>query len=490
VSRAAAVAAAALAGLTGRALAAGATAREEAALLARAGEAKYRLARLRSREGGPAGGPELGEALRDLEEARALDPANLAALAWLGLARLEAAKRDGPRALDREGFDSAREPLEELFRLSRGWADPATRGILKDVLRALDDALAGEGVRPGGEPRSIVLRGEAAAWWSSWREEVARAAEGGQPVRDVLATIEALRSAPASWERERAVEELAKMEPAPPEAAAELARALREDGSPWVRAAAARALAALRPEGWDVRLAETLRNDESVWVRRTCARRLHALSGPGRSIGLPPAARAALIEALEADTPRVASAAAVTLGAFPDTDDALIRALRSPSSLVRSSAATGLARWGKPPEELIALLNDTRSEVRSAAVRTFSRFTGFHVWDEEVRSQLVGLLEDPDPEVRWWAVLALSWDIEDAGRERFVALLEDGDARVRFFAALALLMADRGDQAGLAVIDSLSGCPVPLCEGGDAGLVTIGDLVESILSERERKSAP
>jgi len=450
-------------------------ARGQAELLAQAGEARYRLALLRSRKTDPGPDPDLKSALRALEEACELDPANLSALAYLGLARLESAARGG-KPFDREAFDSVRGPLEELFRLSRGWADPRTRALLGEVARSVDASLAGMDDAPA----------DVLGWWQSWRGRVTRTAKSAPPASNVVTLVEDLRTSPLAWVRERAAEKLSestgKLQPGVVEA---LAKALREDKSPWVRAAAAKALSTLRPGGWDVRLAEALRNDESVWVRRICARKLVALSGAGRSVKLPARVGSALVDALAQDTPRVASAAAVTLGSFPDTDAPLIRAMQSTSSLVRMSAATGLSRWGKPPERVVELLGDPRPGVRAAATMTFHGFAGFHVWDDEVHARLVGLLEDPDAEVRKWAALAFGGRVQKAARERFLALLKDEDPGVRFCTALVVMSANKDDEAALTAMRSLANSQVLLDATATAG--TIGDQAKGILAERERK---
>ena len=170
------------------------SAREEAELLARAGEARFRLALLRRTRVADAGGSELAGAMRSLEEARQLDGANLRALTFLGLVRLEAGRlgRGKTPAFDRTAFDSMREPLEELFELSEGWADPATRELLHEVKRHLDGAFAAPGASPG----------EAVTWWREWREAIPGTEE--RPARGAEGTgyVETLRTSRYAWERE------------------------------------------------------------------------------------------------------------------------------------------------------------------------------------------------------------------------------------------------------------------------------------------------
>jgi HEAT repeat protein len=342
------------------------TAREEAELLARAGEARFRLAVLR-RSGGRSAGAELAEATRSLEEALDLDPANLRALAFLGLARLESA-RPGPANPGPFDLAPAREPLDEFLKLATGSPAQTARALLQDVAAALDGALGG----PAGDLAAWQIA--SGLWWQSWRERVTAAAETKLPPTDVVALLEDLRSAPYAWQRERAVERLAESEAEGGEVAQALAEALRDDPSPWVRAAAGRAFAGLRPRGWDVRLAEALRNDESAWVRRTCAMSLasNGAGEPGEGT-LRPAALEALKAALAKDTPRVAAAAAYSLGAY-GVERELVSALASRSAVVREAAV--LALGGLDSKEIKAqlrpLLEDFDDRVRFAATCTYA----------------------------------------------------------------------------------------------------------------------
>lgn len=461
-------------------------AREQAELLAQAGEARYRLALLRPRKG------DLDEALRALEEARALDPANLRALAYLGLARLASAAH-GRRVLDRELFDSVREPLECLFKLSRGWADPRMRVLLAEVARALD-ALLGRDAKPD-DAGSHGAR----VWWQSWRERVTKAAESASPGANVMMLVEGLRTSPLAWVREHAAEKLAEKKRKPrratsrnePDAArpqAEvveaLAKALREDNSPWVRAAAAKALSTLMPPGWDVRLAEALRNDGSVFVRRTCAEELAGLRRDGRRAGSSPAVRAALVRALESDTPRVASAAAWSLGALGGSPGKLVQALESESGLIRSMAATAL--WRSSLEaalspKILPLLSHERPGVRAAAV--FALGTGPGHLPEPVLRRVVVLLDDEETEVRASAATALfNRRVPDTARARLRSLLDDRDARVRLSAAEVLLQS--GDEAAKRVLEGLCSSDVPTIIRPDGSeIVTVGEAAREIIEQ-------
>ncbi len=413
------------------------TAREEAELLARAGEAEFRLAVLRAGDAGGAAGPELAGAMRSLEEARELDGANLRALTFLGLVRLEAGRlgRGKTPAFDRIAFDSMREPLEELFELSEGWADPATRELLHEVKRHLDGAFAAPGASPG----------EAVTWWREWREAIPGTEERPARGAEVTGYVETLRTSRYAWEREKAIEQIVSRPARGPAAAEALAEALREDDSPWVRAAAARAMGKLRPSGWDLLLAGALMNDSSAWVRRSAAsalsskavRKVGTSSGPdaalrsgtlrstsdgaGRPRGpvaLRPAALGALRAALASDTPRVAAAAARSLGALGEEKE-LVSALDAPSPLVREAAALAL-----------------RAPV-----------------SEEIKAKLRSLLEDPDDRVRFAAVCAL---------------LPAGDSRV------------------LDELRSFSESAVPLDNDHSLGFDTIGGAARRLLDTLEK----
>ncbi len=463
----------AAAGMSGRAAAGEPprrSARKEADLLARAGEARYRLALLRS------GGDDLERAVRALEEARGLDPANLRALAYLGLARLALAARDDG-APDREGLDSAREALSDLFKLSRGWADPQTRLLLKEVARALDAALGGGEVTldDGKSP-------EARTWWRSWRGQVTKAAASAPPGAGVATLVEDLRASPLAWVRERAAEKLGerkgKLQPGVVEA---LGLALRGDKSAWVRAAAVKAFAALRPPGWDVRLAEALQNDDSVFVRRTCAREfgsIHVSHSPPKR-PLDKTVRAALVKALLSDTPRVAAAAARTLGKFEEAEDELLRALESPSSRVRGAASGGLASWAREKkvlDRLVELLSDKQPGIRLVALRTLppARDVSEHIWQK-----ILERLADSDPLVRATAADKFydTNGLSAEARPRIEKLLQDDDPRVRLAAASVL---GKTNDAARRVLESLRSSEVPT---GAAGSSTVGTRARTILGE-------
>ena len=399
------------------------TAREEAELLARAGEAKFRLAVLR-RSGGRSPGAELADATRSLEEARDLDPANLRALAFLGLARLESA-RPGPANPGPFDLTSARGPLEEFLKLATGSPAPTTRVLLQDVTAALDEALGG----PASDLAPWQV--DSAVWWQSWRERVTAAAETKPPAADVITLLEDLRSAPYAWLRERAVERLAESEAAGGEVAQAVGEALRDDPSPWVRAAAARALAGLRPRGWDLRLAEALRTDESAWVRRTCAMSLSskAAGQPHEAAALLPAALRALKAALAEDTPRVAAAAAFALGML-GVEEELCGALVSPSPLVREAAAKAISRKA-----------------------AFDRF----------------IRRSPDA-------------LHPSRAEELGVLLGDPDERVKLAAAIALSSA--GDAKAREALESLMFSTVPVDPFEHHGLSTVGQVARLCLAER------
>ena len=445
------------------------SAREQAELLAQAGEARYRLALLRSRKTDI--GPDLERALHALEEACELDPANLRALAYLGLARLESAAR-GEKPLDREAFDSVRGPLEELFRLSRGWADPRTRALLGEVARSVDASLAGRDDAP-----AAVL-----AWWRSWRGQVTKAAASAPPASNVVTLVEDLRTSPLAWVRERAAEKLAEREGKPQPGVVEaLAKALREDKSPWVRAAAAKALSTLRPAGWDVRLAEVLRNDGSVYVRRTCAKGLARATKAGRPV------RAALVEALGNDTPRVASASAWSLGALGGAEGELVSAIESPSRLVREAAAAALHLHSDDvvtAEKARPLMESARPDVRAATLVAVGAGPGY--LPDDFIEKVVFLLTDKDALVRRAAANVLfRRDIRSA-EEPLRRLLADENLLVRLTAADTLLAA--GDESARPVLKELarSKAPLPFL-GHGMKCQTVGEVARWILSERGKK---
>jgi HEAT repeat protein len=443
--------------------------RKRAEFLARIGEARYRLALLRPGVG------DLNESLRALEEARRLDPANLRALGCLGLARFEAAGRGAAAGPGSDSFAAAREPLEELFRLSSGWVDPATRRLLADVTASLDEAL--EGGRAATE--------NARTWWRAWKARLGPAETASpSPSGDALPLVEALRAGAVAWERERAAEKLATGKATATGAVEALALALRGDASPWVRAAAAKALSALAPAGWDVRLADALRNDSAVWVRRTCAEALAPGSRGGR-VG--EAARDALVRALETDTPRVAGAAAQALGALGGVEAELVRALESPSALVRGSASAALRLHSDAAAiaaKLRPLMDSDRTEVRAGALRAVGPGPGR--LPGEMTEKIALLLADPDARVRGAAAAALCRRDVSGMRGKLRGLFADEDPSVRLAAAETLLNA--GDKSARPVLVELATSGAPLRTfGGPDGMRTVGDAAKRILAERGRE---
>lgn len=451
--------------------------RERAELLARVGESRYRLALLRP------GAGDLNESLRALEQARDLDPANLRTLGYLGLARVESAARAATAGPESDAFAAARGPLEELFRLSSGWIDPATRRLLANVTAALDEALGGERAAPEN----------ARAWWRAWKGRLIPTpglpAERSAPLAgDLLLLVEALRAAPVAWERERAAEGLAGRTPPRPETIEALALALRGDASPWVRAAAAKALSRLAPAGWDVRFAEALRNDSAVWVRRTCA---EALAGnrAGRGAGT---ARAALVSALVLDTPRVASASARALGRLGGAEAELVRALESPSALVRGSAAAAL-RLHSGAAAIAAkvrpLMDSPSANVRAGALRAIGPGSepGSVRLPDEMREKVGALLADPDAGVRGAAAKVLLRRDVSGLRGRLRGLFADDAPSVRLAAAGTLLHA--GDESARPVLEELAKSRIPLPSfGSPYGMRTVGDGAKRVLAERKKRT--
>ena len=453
------------------AIAAGSPAdREQSELLARVGESRYRLALIRP------GGGNLSEALRALEEARELDPANLRALGYLGLARVEAGVRGTIVGARADAFAGAREVLEELFRLSSGWVDSETRTLLSDVRATLDRALGGERAAPAN----------ARAWWRAWKARLVPAEGSPRATDDLLPVVEAVRTAPVAWERERAVEKLAERGAVSLQAVETLALALRGDASPWVRAAAAGALAQLGPAGWEVRLAEALRNDPAVWVRRTCAEGL----GNGRAGRGGQVARRALVAALEEDTPRVASSSASALGRLGGAETELVGALRSGSALVRGAASVALNRHSDSAAiaaKLRPLMDSATADVRAGALRALGPGPGR--LPGEMREKIGALLADADTRVRRAAAEALCLRDVSGLRGRLRDLLTDDAPSVRLAAAETLLCA--GDDLARSVLMKLAESQTPLPTLGSAeGMLTIGEAAKQILARNSEKSEP
>lgn len=457
--------------------------REEAQLLANAGEALYERASLRSERRLV----EFLEAARFLEEAQRLDPANLKALAFLGLAWLEAARSDA------KWLDPAFESLARFFRLAGG---PGSGRLLARVRARLDE-LCTQGLPAG-----------AAEWWAAWRERVVAAEGSAAYGGELLELVEKMRSSLDALEREWAVEGLTERLASFGETAgtgsssatlvilSSLEEVLRKDRSERVRAAAARSLGALAPAGREATLAEALRNDPSARVRAACAEALAGRREPSAE------AVAALLSALQQDTPLVASSAARALGTLGGHYDALVRALESGSPLVREAAAEALAhgRLAKSDDTrtkelttaLIGLLSDHRAPVRAAAALALSG----KLRATSLPERLIELLKDPDRDVRYRAALAASNHLtispQDPGelyqraRTGLRALLSDEDPKVRFAAARHLFLAERDGQAHKE-LERLLGCGVPVGPKADGhSFTTLGEEAQKVLKSVER----
>jgi len=441
--------------------------RQEADLLVRAGHARYLVAVHRARSGNSSAGRDLRIAIGALEEALAIDSTNMTALGYLGLARLEAARRAGADRLDAKEFQAARKPLQELFRLTRGWADPSTREVLKEVARCVREIAA-------TDP-------EVRTWWESWRPRLASALDAPSASSGPDDLVRSLRSSPRAIEREDAVHELARSTRGMTTIASELVRALVYDDAVRVRLAAMRALARLHPQGWDARVADALRHDPSPWMRRDAATLLADAASSDRA---PPGgrARAALVAALADDTPLVAAASARALGAIDGAQAALAEGVRSTSSLVRDASAWALRDADKDAAvvaSLASLFADERAGVRGAAATALGP-AGVVVLEAGARDALSRLLADAEPTVR--AAAASTFGALGAqATDRLAPLLQDADPRVRLSSARALVRSAVAREDARRTLSALVSSRAPVRSGGDGSLKTVGEIASAIL---------
>ncbi|HKA13734.1 MAG TPA: HEAT repeat domain-containing protein [Myxococcota bacterium] len=251
-----------------------------------------------------------------------------------------------------------------------------------------------------------------------------------------------------------------------PRATERLVAAL-DASDPMLRAAAARALGALRVEKALVPLVRRLEcaapeeDPDGESERAALIDAIVALAGPdgdGRSPAIAPRAVDLLAAALSRSGDETRLAAARALGRIARREDAELVALlmKDPSARVRRAAVDAIARLepDRTPEPLHLAIADESASVRIAAARALGASRSESVFDDLRR-----LAEDEDPRVRAMAVLAV-------GR-RFAA---DREPAVRA-AALAVLGRACEDAApvALAVVEALkeiggeaSGYVIPL----------------------------
>jgi HEAT repeat protein len=220
-----------------------------------------------------------------------------------------------------------------------------------------------------------------------------------------------------------------------------LIRAL-SDRNQWVRIVAAEALGQIGDEGATRALIFAL-NDDSIWVRRAS---VVALGKIGDEEAIPPLMNRLLDPPNRQWPEEVRDTIAQALGAIGELAfQTLIHALRDPDPWVSCAAARALGQIGDPQAiapladltkqehgmvrsfatQALAHIADVRA-VRAAlttdeAPRAFWKLMALKEIDESTISQLQGLLEDPDPQVRRQAAEVLSHLGEERSAESLAA---------------------------------------------------------------------
>ena len=186
--------------------------------------------------------------------------------------------------------------------------------------------------------------------------------------------------------------------------------------------------------------------------------------------------KAQLIEQLVAEDPDVRRHSARALGKIgdPSVQDALVARLQDSSNQVRFNAATSLAEMGQlqgikflfdamEDQDPILRANAIKflAEVQSSSAAVEKQLLEALVHDNPLSragaAQVLGqarvaaavqalltATQDPVPEVRWNAVIALGHIRPPESRSRLQELLKDSDATVAYYAEWALLQLGQG----------------------------------------------
>ncbi len=447
-------------------------------------------------------------ALEALKEAARLDPANIRARFWLGIAWLRVAGLGTGRPLDVESAARAGLELEAVFRLAALERSGESEDLRLRAVNLLDLCAAG---LPASEKRF-------GPWWRKRRAELlegqklvtlthtvvrgdtlpalarryygsaglaARIAEANpgvdfrrlpvgtrlnvpnvrlEPPAPVPAVdaidrelLGQLASSIASAKRRVAAERLAARETLM--AVPALVGALRADDSPAVRTECARSLGVIASPDAEPALCAALRADAWPGCRLESARALARLGGRG--------SLSALLDGLDDENPQVAAASARSLGAMGLEGAAgrLLATLGSRSEPLRRAAAwalAGLARrealGADERRRLEALARKGPAEARAAASLALARID-----PAAAAPLLTGGLDGDDGPVRrasaeGLALAAASVKLEPKTVEALAGLASaDGDPAVTLGAAEALARSGKGTVAGKAGLLALAG---------------------------------
>ncbi len=137
----------------------------------------------------------------------------------------------------------------------------------------------------------------------------------------------------------------------------------------------------------------------------------------------------------------------------------LLGALADPSWRVRRLAASGLARLANH-ETIIALMRTLRTQYDDPGVLN-SALQILVMSDIDTTTPLIELLDDPDPDLRMTAALALGQQRQSRAIPHLIAALQDSNINVRYHAieSLGQLRARPAVPALTALLDSSDGPP-------------------------------
>jgi len=446
------------------------------------------------------------QAVLILKEASELDPANILARYWLGIAYYRSSGL-GVGQLSKESVGLAGLEFEAVFKLSSLDRSRAAQDLRRRSIAAMDDfakELSGKEkrfnswwkrrksqllseqpqvdmthiIRRGDSYRTIALRyyGDAAE-----AARLIKANPGLNPKklrpgrrikvpgvlldlpkpdpeldRTARGLVAVLRKSGSGAQRRAAAERLGLRDCAA--AISFLAEALRGDPDQWVRAECALALGRLGADQAEPVVAAALIRDASPACRREAARALRRLGGRGSV--------AVLLRALGDISPQVVAAAA---GSLVSREPAkviapLLRALASPSALVRRAATMSLRDMAadgrlspRHKKTLESLMARGGGAVRSGAILVLLALDV-----RGIEKRLPALLADGDPLVlkaccQVAAMIAESGDgLATDVTDLLEAALEDQHPGVIIAAAVALARSRKGKSPGKKALLTLA----------------------------------
>jgi len=160
-----------------------------------------------------------------------------------------------------------------------------------------------------------------------------------------------------------------------------------------------------------------------------------------------------LIADLSSPDREVRLQAAHTLGTIAvwDATPPLIVALGDPEADVRDAAADALEQIGDVTVQLLVEgLKSDAPTVRAGCADVLGRFLGASDAEEEIAFGLLGVVKDPEADVRYYVAVGLGHLEKLEATEALKGLVRDPDLRVRTAAATSL--AQLGDPSGVSVL--------------------------------------